>query len=67
MSEQPLHPPSAPLPSTIWVADDSPLEAQLIVHALGAGYRTELFKDGSSLLERLSRSPQRRTSSCSTG
>lgn len=59
MSEQPRHPPSAPLPSTIWIADDSPLEAQLIVHALGAGYRTELFKDGSSLLERLSRSPQR--------
>lgn len=59
MSEQPLHPPARPAPPTIWIADDSPLEAQLIVHALGSGYRMEVFKDGSSLLERLARSPQR--------
>lgn len=56
---QPSQPAGAPAAPAIWIADDSPLEAQLIVHALGAGYRTELFKDGSSLLERLARSPQR--------
>ncbi len=59
MSEESFPSAAESVPSTIWIADDSPLEAQLIVHALGAGYRTELFKDGSSLLERLARSPQR--------
>ena len=44
---------------TIWIADDSPLEAQLIVRALGPEYRTEVFGDGSSLLERLAGSRQR--------
>ncbi|MFO0579930.1 MAG: response regulator [Polyangia bacterium] len=43
----------------VWIADDSPLEVQLIVHALGPDYRTEIFRDGSSLLERLARSSQR--------
>lgn len=59
MSEQSASPPDQTELPTIWIADDSPLEAQLIVHALGPGYRTEIFKDGSSLLERLARSSQR--------
>lgn len=58
MSEPYAHAAPSELP-TIWIADDSPLEAQLIVHALGPGYRTEIFRDGSSLLERLARSSQR--------
>ena len=37
----------------IWIADDSPLDADRARRALGQAYDVELFDDGSGVLERL--------------
>lgn len=59
MPENLLDPCADSVLPSIWIADDSPLEAQLIVHALGPNYRTQIFSDGSSLLERIVRTDDR--------
>lgn len=38
---------------TVWIVDDSPLDAQRARQALGDGFDIELFVDGSTVLERL--------------
>ena len=53
MSEIFAFPDEEKRPPTIWIADDSPMEVELIVHALGSEYRIEHFGDGASLLERV--------------
>ncbi len=49
------HPPrsSAAAPGTIWLVEDSPLEAELAKRAL-AGFEVQHFGDGPSMLERQS-------------
>jgi two-component system phosphate regulon sensor histidine kinase PhoR len=37
----------------VWIADDSPLDADRARRALGDGYAIEIFDDGSGVLERL--------------
>jgi DNA-binding response OmpR family regulator len=38
---------------TVWVVDDSPLEASAICHALAGAFDCEVFRAGSPVLERL--------------
>lgn len=38
---------------TVWIVDDSPLDAERARRALGEGYRVEIITDGSAALERL--------------
>ena len=45
--------PSAAARPVIWIVDDSPTEALIAEHALGAGYEFERFDDGAVLIERL--------------
>ena len=41
----------------VWIVDDSPLEAEVIRCALAVEFETELFADGSAVLERSAESP----------
>ncbi len=45
--------PESPRKPRIWVADDSPLEAEITIRTLGPGYEIERFSDGSLVVERL--------------
>jgi signal transduction histidine kinase len=44
------------LTSTIWLVEDSPLEAEMARRPLARNFRVELFADGTSMIERLSTS-----------
>ena len=50
MSEVAIRTNSAVLP-TVWIVDDSPLEAELVRRALAPVYRVEMFTDGASVIE----------------
>lgn len=41
----------------VWIVDDSPLEAEAVRRALAAEFETEIFPDGSAVLERSVDSP----------
>ena len=42
---------------TVWIVDDSPLEAEVARKALGEGFTTRIFLDGSAVLEEIVASP----------
>jgi two-component system phosphate regulon sensor histidine kinase PhoR len=42
---------------SVWIVDDSPLDAERARRALGASYAVEVFADGSAMLEQLMRGP----------
>ena len=44
-------------PRIVWVADDSPLEAEVVSRVLSPHFKVELFSDGPSLIERAQQSP----------
>ncbi len=56
MSEAATRTNSAVLP-TVWIVDDSPLEAELVRRALAPVYRVELFTDGASVIEQFASQP----------
>ncbi len=43
--------------STVWVVDDSPLDAERVRRALESDHDVEVFTDGSAVLERLASEP----------
>ncbi len=51
--------PSTPVTvqRSVWIVDDSPLEAEMARKTLGDGFTTRVFSDGSALLEQLVGSP----------
>jgi two-component system phosphate regulon sensor histidine kinase PhoR len=46
-----------PAPGTVWIVEDSPLEAEMARRPLAPVFDIEIFVDGSSMLERLARRP----------
>jgi signal transduction histidine kinase len=42
-----------PAPCTVWIVEDSPLEAEVARRALAPAFDVEVFVDGTSMLERL--------------
>jgi DNA-binding response OmpR family regulator len=55
-SEVAIQTSSAALP-TVWIVDDSPLEAELVKRALVPVYRVEVFTDGASVIEQFASQP----------
>src|SRR5690606_19975435 len=51
-----VDPAAKPAP-TVWVVEDNPLDAQLVRQALAAEHRLEVFREGTSMLERLAAGP----------
>ena len=58
--------PKAVRRPAVWIVDDNPLEREHARRALAADFETELFADGSAVLERLA-TAARPTCSCWTG
>src|SRR5689334_16902075 len=50
-------PEGVPEQRSVWIVDDSPLEAEMARQALGSECRTQLFSDGSALLEQMVTAP----------
>jgi signal transduction histidine kinase len=46
--------PDVPLTGSVWIVEDSPLEAEMARRPLAHGFQVELFADGPAMLERLS-------------
>src|SRR4051812_2028181 len=42
---------------TVWIVDDSPLEAEMAKRAVSAGYDVKLFAEGTMMLEQLASGP----------
>ena len=56
-TSQPPPAEAAPTRPLVWIVDDSALEAEAVRRALAADFDTEVFSDGSAVLERSTQAP----------